>query len=344
MRPALSQANAWVHGAGHGPMRSVALTNYDGNASQNTLAPLAAAFNLTLRCCDQDSHPALGPGAATPRRPMVLGCSYITDASITTTAPAGSANPTTAPLELGLWKTVAGDCVALHTTVPAGTIVSELGVVAFGMRGERGLRAAAAEARKWLERLRIACRTKGLGASRAYYGRVLQGAVAAVAAVQGNTLTPALLSTGEATLSTLATQLEGQVANITEFLSLKSAALRAEAVAAGERAALAIAASPAAPAGSKWKPLGATAVFSASVGYGWTQTSVGQLRVDSAEPLNDTLHASFIGGGPGLGPVGPRAGPGAGTLRVDLPASITTTGVVTLITGAFDTRSVGTQA
>ena len=39
-----------THGDGNGPMRSVALTNYDGNASLNAIQPVGLPFTLTLRC------------------------------------------------------------------------------------------------------------------------------------------------------------------------------------------------------------------------------------------------------------------------------------------------------
>ena len=57
--PATVWANVWIHGSG--PMRSVALVNYNGNATTNTLVPVNSAFTLNLRCDDRD--PAVVPVA-----------------------------------------------------------------------------------------------------------------------------------------------------------------------------------------------------------------------------------------------------------------------------------------
>ena len=46
--------NVWLHA--DGPMRSVALVNYDGNATTNVLQPVQQPFNLSLHCCDAGAY------------------------------------------------------------------------------------------------------------------------------------------------------------------------------------------------------------------------------------------------------------------------------------------------
>ena len=97
-------------------MRTVALTNYNGNASANTLSPVTDAFTLHVRCDDQNIVPAGGAnrstmesleletvGAAGPG----LGCSDIAKATLTApTLESGGGGAPSSVIPLSLVKKV----------------------------------------------------------------------------------------------------------------------------------------------------------------------------------------------------------------------------------------------
>ena len=126
--PSTVWVNVWVHAAGNGPMRSVTLVNYDGNASTNALDPVASPFTLSLRCDHAADSSSGGQGA--------LGCANLTNASITSSGARGGTTP------LALRKTQLGAHTVLSVTVPGNTITAELGVVVFSAAGEWGFREA----------------------------------------------------------------------------------------------------------------------------------------------------------------------------------------------------------
>ena len=159
-------------------MRSVALTNYDGNASLNAIQPVGSPFTLTLRC----DHHATTSGDVEGDDDddddddddviITLGCGDIVNASITTFGYTAAGRATTLPLTLR--KTEHGSShTLLSVTVPGGTIAAELGVIVFSAAGEVEYRAGAALARKALERLRIASRSRGLDREH-YAGTIAQ--------------------------------------------------------------------------------------------------------------------------------------------------------------------------
>jgi hypothetical protein len=160
-------------------MRSVALTNYDGNASLNAIQPVGSPFTLTLRC----DHHATTSGdvegddddaadADADDVIITLGCGDIVNASITTFGYTAAGRATTLPLTLRKTEH-GGSHTLLSVTVPAGTIAAELGVIVFSAAGEVEYRAEAALARKALERLRIASRSRGLDREH-YAGTIAQ--------------------------------------------------------------------------------------------------------------------------------------------------------------------------
>ena len=160
-----------THGDGNGPMRSVALTNYDGNASLNAIQPVGSPFTLTLRC----DHHATTSGdleADADDDIITLGCKDIVNASITTFGHTTAGRATTLPLTLRKTEH-GGSHTLLSVTVPGGTIAAELGVIVFSAAGELEYRAEAALARKALERLRIASRSRGLDREH-YAGMIVQ--------------------------------------------------------------------------------------------------------------------------------------------------------------------------
>eukprot|EP00937_MAST-01D_sp_MAST-1D-sp2_P000446 g446.t1 len=341
-------ANVWVHGAG--PLRSVALVNYDGNATANTLVPVHAPFTLRLRCDDND--PAMLPAARARARtqpghndPVPLGCKDIANATITSAAGPGSAtrhgegagahgSSNTSTMPLALSRSSVGGVIVLSVTVPAGTIRSELSVIAFSAVGEWNLRAAASVARKWTERLRIAQRSWRLGTAadvRRRYVPMINAAVAAIDAIEKGPLTAGLTAQGEARMTALASALRAELANVTRCVMGASIAARADAVAAARGAVRAISAA----GGGAWQPLRYDTVVNSSTGYGWVDAGVGsgdrRLVVSPEASLalsGDHLHGAYIGGTE------------PSTLQLDLPAAIVDGGtgaVVTLVTGSYDT-------
>jgi hypothetical protein len=341
--PSTAWRNVWAHG--DGPMRSVALVNYDGNASTNTIRSISSEFSLALRCCDNDA--TLG-AATTGGPPPAFGCNNITNASITTTTIKG--NGTTTLLALtNTPLTSAGSCRLLQTVIPANIIRTTLGVVTFHVAGEYELRAAAAVTRKALERLRIALRTKTLTAAFVQQQRVgtLTPAEAVLRSVQQGPLTTAALATGVVELRTWETKLHAAVANIALTASGRASVGRAATVAAAESAVLALAAVP--PANSKWQLLPARLLWNASIGFGWVAAANTSFPHPTATVVTspdaastDPLHANFLGWRPSTtdmalpSPVS-RAGLALDnpTLRIEIPPGVSS-GVVTLITGSYD--------
>jgi len=298
-------ANVWVHAAGNGPMRSIALVNYDGNASTNVLQPVAAPFTLSLRC--DHSADSSDKGA--------LGCKDVANASIT--CPGGTG--TTA---LSLHRTDHGSYSTLNVTVPEHTITGDLGVVVFSAAREWGFRAASAIARKSLERLRIASRSKGLRPVQ--YQGIISDATTALRLAQTAPLTASALSSGADTFRNLATSLTGHLVNISMILDGGAEQSRAATVsaAANEATLLALATVPPLAHG-QWQSLSTTSAFNASVGFGWTDLSSRSLVTSNDANQTDALHASFIGSTT------------PSTLRLQLPATAAT-GFVTIISGSFD--------
>lgn len=294
--------NVWKHGMG--PMRTLQLVNYDGNASSNMIYPVISPFTVHLRCTDS-------AGAT-------LGCKDITNVSIT--CPAGVNNASGSTQQLALNKQEAADHIILSTAVPGGSITGELCVIAFSASGEWELRSAAASARKWLERLRIASRSRGL--DRMSFVGLLSSSAKQLQTVQEGRIEKNVLRKGAGAQKflTLAALLELHVENITQVLTASDLVRRKAVVGLGSGTMMAVAAR--APANTKWQNL---TQYSSSTGCGWTDLTARTTLV-SAESTLDTIHGAAVGG-----KCGERS-----HLRIDIP-SVAGSGVVTLISGSFDT-------
>lgn len=197
----------------------------------------------------------------------VLGCGDISNASIITFGDASTS------MALELTNDAAADgCRLLHTRVPGRTIAGSIGVVVFSVPGEYQLRSSAAMARKSLERLRVAARTKTLAAQeRSALESLISAASVKCQAVQAGPLHAEPLSDGAEELASIANDLDSELRNVTATLTKRALADRAVTVAAAESALLALAAAP--PPGTKWLLLspGALSVplfLSVSVAFG----------------------------------------------------------------------------
>ena len=319
--------NVWVHAGG--PMRSVALVNYDGNASTNELRPVASPFSITLRCCDDDIAWDL------PSTDVHLGCDDISNASITTSG----AKSSTVVLPLTVTKISGVTCTLLHTSVPGGTIHSALGVIVFSVCGEHRLRAAAAVARRELERLRIATRTEGIPAgNRAMFMAEVAAAGVALRKVQQGPLRAAVLADGVSEYAKLELNLSLAVFDI-GLSTTKTAALgQLLTLNASSSSLLALAAIP--PSTGTWQTLSPSQAFNASLGFGWVDGDGGVL-VSSPDGMRarddgstDGLHGAYIC----------SADNKVRTLRIEIPDA-SDSGVVTIVSGSYDeSRQTATTA
>eukprot|EP01052_Picozoa_sp_SAG31_P006192 SAG31_NODE_282_length_18516_cov_9.338600_10_plen_771_part_00 len=312
--------NVWVHAGG--PMRSVALVNYDGNATTNRLRPVNSSFNVTLRCCDNDVDVDEREGG---QLETSLGCANISHASITRF----DTKPTTVELPMTMTTPTDG-CSFLHTHVPAYGITGALGVVVFSVDGEHQLRAAAAVARKELERLRIASRTKGLSPrARATQVAAVVAADLALRNVQRRRLTAQILSAGVSEFALLKLNLSAAVAAISTDVQAVGSAAKLATVQAARSSLVALAVMP--PSAGDWQTLSPSQVFNASLGFGWVGGGVDGVLVSSPDASStDALHGSFIGGH------SIKLANEVQTLRIEIPGD-RTSGVVTIISGSYDT-------
>ena len=309
-------------------MRSVTLVNYDGNASTNELRPVEKPFNLSLRC---DHY--IGRGGADDVEEEVadtLGCMDIVHADITCTANGSMATTTPLPLT----RTDHYNYSILTVTVPAHTIGSQLGVLAFTAANEWGFRSSAAHARKYLERLRIASRSRGLGSEqRTHYHEVVTRLSNTLTTAQFAPLTAVTIIYGNQTFNQTKALLQAEVANISTSLNATTAQAMAATAKAGHNATFALATGT--PLGKGWRRLGVADIFNETVGYGWTNDTATQQRtlVTSLDHTKDDgIHGSYIGGKT------------PSTLRLQIP-QVLTHGVVTLISGSADTgRQAATTA
>lgn len=304
--------NVWVHAGG--PMRSVALVNYDGNATTNELHPVAQSFNLSLHCCDAS-------GASD------FGCSDIRNASIVTFGNASTSNV------LGLTNEALADgCRLLHTHVPGNTITGSIGIVVFSVAGEYELRSSAAAARKGLERLRVAARSTSLATDeRARLQSFIAMANVKCQTVQAEPLRAAVLADGTNELTSLASALRSELQNVTTTLTNRAQTDRAVSVAAAESALLALAAAP--PPETKWVSLPTMQAFNDTVGYGWH--AGGGVLVHSPEPIDD-VHGNFIGVSQTVKPM-MTTEDDISTFRLDIPnCTVGMSGVVTILSGSYD--------
>ena len=199
---------------------------------------------------------------------------------------------------------------------------------------------AAALARKSLERLRIASRSDGV--DQAQFQPTLSAATQALHLAQAAPLQLLALQSGAERFRRLAASLANSVANISATLDDASAQSQAATVAAaGTSPGSVLLALAAAPPNGRWQRLTAITAFNASAGFGWTQArGAGRSTVVSPDAQQtDALHATFIGGTD-------APGSSASTLRLRLPpASKGAPGVVTLISGSYDTaRQAATTA
>ena len=197
---------------------------------------------------------------------------------------------------------------------------------------------AAALARKSLERLRIASRSDGVDQDQP----TLSAATQALHLAQAAPLQLLALQSGAERFRRLAASLANSVANISATLDDASAQSQAATVAAaGTSPGSVLLALAAAPPNGRWQRLTAITAFNASAGFGWTQArGAGRSTVVSPDAQQtDALHATFIGGTD-------APGSSASTLRLRLPpASKGAPGVVTLISGSYDTaRQAATTA
>ncbi len=238
--------NVWQHGGG--PMTSVQMVNYDLDLTADRPRPVGP-FRLSLR---------------------VDGAERFTAARLI--RPEGDS----VPLELEKHGT------EVRVTVPSLDLWA---IVLLTAKGEWETRSLAAEARKWLERLRIASRCSGQ--ERGAHDEVIAQASGLLARIQGrvtvddfNRLREPLARTGK--------KLHQRVEQITENASALQKTTRAQILSVeavrkfdfGGTEAL-----------KGWTPVTVDATYTQTRGFGWT--SKGQMTaVDDGRP--DPLHRDYI--------------------------------------------------
>ena len=299
-------ANAWEYGAG--PMKAVHMVNYDVNTNSDTVA-LVSNFTLKLACTNTVAY--------------THAVYYTPDCmSASTNWPA--------PQSLALTKTNG----YLEVTVPE---LKVYGIVVFSAEDELDARATAGQARKWHERLKLACRSQGQDI--ASHSNLLSQSEGLLSQIQGDVVVSDFSSL-IAPLDTISTQLEAQMESVTAEVENLQTTNQNEAVnvAATYRFDFGEAGAP-----PGWTAISETTSYTASPGYGWTSISY-STAVDTQEP--DLLHRDFIrsrdpaeylstGGNNQFRLWEPASRPA--TFRVDLPNGDY---VVTLITGDYTEMSM----
>ena len=305
--PATVWLNVWRHGVG--PMTSVQMVNYDLDLAADRPRPVTSGA-LSLRADDPDRIAVawlIRPGADTE------------------------------PLDIRR----SGDRLAV--TVP---VIDLWAVVVFAAQGEWETRSAAAEARKWLERLKIAARCPGR--KPGVYDDQLAAASATLDRIQGPDAVVTDFAAPRRPLARTAEALRACVDRITtdtvaEQAGTRQAVLHVEAVRKFDFGG------PEAPAG--WLPVGTDTAYEPGRGYGWEST--GQMTaVDDGEP--DALHRDYIRSRDPAEYLSYRARgegnrqfkvedppPSPAGFRVDLPDGQYT---ATLITGTWEAPGLGSVA
>lgn len=318
--PKSAWINVWRHGGG--PMRSVHIVNYNGNASTNVLHAIDTPFNVSLACneadCNLISHAVL----------YRLGLDGAAGAAF------NSSNSTYPPLILAVDKNAS----AITCSIPKGSIPGTYGAVVFsGDDSEYAARDAAASARKWRERLEIASRSRGI--VRDDYATQLANATNALEAVQDPEANPAAnFAKLHTTYTSLASSLQAAVDNITTFVARNARNARNATVFANATLKLSMeSADGLLELG--WKPLFKTSVYNTSAGFGWLPPADGGTAVVCTsnaigEPGIDSLHSSSLQAcasdpqKPGV------VDNGAARFRIDV--NVAQEYVVTVITGSYE--------
>lgn len=247
-------ANVWQYGAG--PMRAVHLINYDVDTQTDSVTAVAN-FTVDLKCPD--------------------GVTY-SDATYYT--PDHLSGSSTIPSPAALTFTQQNGYVQVQ--VPELKIS---GVIVLTVTDELQARASAAQLRKWYERLKLACRSRGQDISD--YSTSLNEAENLLSQIQGNVTVTDFTSMISA-LNQKASELQGHLQAVTNAveqykLDLQNAAINAEAV---HKFDFGYSGNPAG-----WQTITAAVLYSSARGYGWTDVSFSEVR-DKLEP--DLLHRDFM--------------------------------------------------
>ncbi len=298
--------NVWRHAAG--PMTSVQLVNYDIDFAADRPRPVGP-FHLSLRVRDAEriaSARLLRPGSEPLALPMQRR-----GAELSVTVP-----------RLDLWA-----------------------VVAFAAKDEWAARSAAADARKQLERLRIARRTPG--ERPAARDALMQEAENLLAGIQGDARVQDFAAL-RAPLHRLAARLRAQVERITRRAEARLAAQRRETLEIEAVKKFDFGGPVAAPG---WTPICADTAYTPARGFGWVSKSP-MTAVDDSRP--DALHRDYLRNrDPAEYLPYPRRGEGnrlfktdypplaPAEFRVDLPNGEY---VVTVVSGCYEPPAGGAAA
>jgi len=308
--PSTVWVNAWRHGGG--PMRSITLVNYDGNATLNLLRPVADPFSLSLRCDDLQDQ-------------VSSSCQDISNATLIVLENVRGA-PSYHIHQLEVSKEQKLGHMIMKVTVPGGAITSALGVVVFSAPAELSARSAAGEARKMLERLRIAARSHGL--NRRDYTSQLDGASQELQTLQArhSQVPPHSFQALASRMHALAASLRQALNNVTSSASngqkqQRAAVLKAVApllLSAGDSGGTA---KP--PSG--WLQLGSQQKYSPKTHYGWVKMSAAVTAKLSPEAGSlDGVHSETL------------SSISNATLRLDIPGNLGVPRYVTLVLGSYD--------
>jgi hypothetical protein len=321
--PATAWINVYRHGGG--PMHTVHIVNYDGNATTNVLRSIAHPFTMTLACGDSCSLLT----QAMLYRIGLAGTAAENGRNLSASAPS-SESSSYPPIALTVQKTPRNNEVAC--TVPAIGIPGVYGAVVFSAPDEYSARAAAATARKWRERLTIASRSRGT-VNRSDYSEQLADAAFALDSVQASSASRALNFSGlAAPFTSLAASLNASVTNLTRFVAANSAFGRNATV--RTNSTLKLSAGNEVDPGGGWKQLSSTTEYTASKGYGWLPGQASSIcAAATVEAGVDPLHGSCLRACP-FDPEQIDVPDGAAMLRIDLQHGMEQ--VVTIITGSFE--------
>lgn len=248
--------NVWHHGAG--PMISVQMVNYNANVEADTIAP-AHDFTLRIKCPDNVTY--------------VQAMYYFTDYL---TPGASCPRPQSLPF------VQQGN--TLEVEVPN---LDAFGVIVFSVADEQAARYYAAQARKWYERLKIACRCKGQ--SLEDHSVLLSEAQNLLSQIQGP-VAASDFSSLVSPLQDIAQQLEARLDTITQAVESLQSDSRNESLSVeaqykfdfGDRYG---------PYPSGWQPITKNNIYSPLVGYGWTSINY-SVAEDTDE--SDDLHRDFM--------------------------------------------------
>eukprot|EP00935_MAST-01C_sp_MAST-1C-sp1_P002114 g2114.t1 len=313
--------NAWRHSAG--PMHSITFVNYDGNATSNLLHPVQAQVGFTLLCTDNSRSK----------------CSAIQQAHLVTFDVNGTSR---GPIALPFNATASRSGTLLSAHLPPRTI-SVLAVVVFSAVDELPLRAAAAQARKWLVRLSIAARSRGI--DRQDYQTAIGAATRDLDAIQcvGTNCSSKCSNCSAAAFAQMADSFKLAVKNVTRFVETLRENRTASTLTAAGRADIRLLASATdSSRAAGWAALTNSQLYDAQRGYGWLAplpkiATVAAVSSSSPDMLSAVHLSAEV----------------PATFRLDLPHGLPSTfydsgtgcSLVTIFTGSFDqSREVTTTA